>query len=270
MTVTAPDVQQIGLLAARAGIPVMTRPHLHPELEFNLLLSGTATYETAGGSVDVPAGRLVAFWGGLPHRLVGSEPLEMMVATLPLTGLVAQPALAGPARALLGGRWLIGAEAEGPADVLLLRRWVDDLRGRPAPGLTEVCLLEMQARLGRLGAGHSATGPGGVSPAGERLLITVARHYTEPVSVTELAGRAGVHPTYAAKVFTETFGMPLWRYVEQLRVAHAQRLLRLTTWAVDRVAHESGYRTRSAFYRAFVNASGQSPSDYRRAPLRPW
>ncbi|WP_433304069.1 AraC family transcriptional regulator [Actinoplanes sp. CA-030573] len=255
-------VHRLGRHAFNAATGTMTRPHLHPEIEFNLLLSGSAGYETPGGTVPLPPGRLLVFWGGHPHRLVGAGPLEMLGVTMPLSDTAGQAVLSGPTRALLSGRWLTGEQADGPGDALLLRRWRDDLRRRPT---ADICLLEMQARLARLGAADASPATGSPhSDAGERLLLMVARHFAEPISVADLAGRAGVHPTYAAKVFTETFGMPMWRYVEQLRIAQAQHLLRTTDWPVDRIAHECGYRSRSGFYRAFTGLLGSSPAHYRR------
>ncbi len=243
----------------------MARPHLHPELEFNLLVSGVVGYETARGTVALPLGRLVVFWGGYPHRMIGSGPLEMIGATLPLSDTNSRAALDGAAQALLSGQWMIGCADDGPADARLLLRLNDDLCGRRNAATAEICLLEITARLARLGAGctpePAMCGP---SAAAERLLTVIARHYDEPVSLATLAARASVHPTYAAKIFSQTFGMPMWRYIENLRVAHAQRLLRATDWPVDRIAHEIGYRSRSGFYRAFTASVGLSPSTYRR------
>jgi AraC-like DNA-binding protein len=94
--------------------------------------------------------------------------------------------------------------------------------------------------------------------------VSVARRYTAAISVAELAEDAGVHPTYAAKIFKASFGMPLWEYVTHLRVAHAVRLLTGSDWSIDRIAYESGFHSRSSFYRAFGRLTGDAPSLLRR------
>jgi len=48
----------------------MGRPHLHPEIELNLVLSGGGRYAVASGGIPLPVGRLVAFWGGYPRSLI--------------------------------------------------------------------------------------------------------------------------------------------------------------------------------------------------------
>jgi transcriptional regulator GlxA family with amidase domain len=58
--------------------------------------------------------------------------------------------------------------------------------------------------------------------------------------------------------------MPVWQYVTRLRVAHACRLLLVTDWGIDRVAHASGFQTRSSFYRAFSESLGQTPTRFRQ------
>ncbi|MFI5835817.1 helix-turn-helix domain-containing protein [Micromonospora sp. NPDC051300] len=258
-----PAVHDIGLLAFELSGDPAIGAHLHPELEFNLLLHGAAHYETPAGQWTLPPGRLTAFWGGYPHRLCGSGPLRMLGATLPVSA-AGHPVLAETVDALLAGQVLIGAPDEAPADEFHLRRWGDDLASRSSRAI-EVCLLEIQARLARLGAGARgrATAPAR-SRSAERLLAVVARNYTEPLRVADIARRAGVHPTYAARIFRETFGLPLWAYVERLRVGHAQRLLVTSDRPVDRIGHECGYGARSSFLRAFRHQTGQSPAEYRR------
>jgi AraC-like DNA-binding protein len=169
---------------------------------------------------------------------------------------------------LLAGRVLVGTAREAPYDRLLMSRWVDDLASGSDPGRREACLLEMLARLARLAAAAgSASGTVAKTDFGtaELLLAVIARNYTDSLSVAEIAGRAGTHPTYAAQVFKDSFGLPLWRYATQLRVAHARSLLAGTDWGIDRVAHASGFQTRSSFYRAFRREAGTTPTDYRRS-----
>jgi AraC-like DNA-binding protein len=263
-----PELTRHGLSAARAGSMEMSHAHLHPEVELNLLLAGAARYATATGPLELPAGRLAAFWGGLPHRSVAPGPVEVLIVTVPLSTVVGRERLAPLARELLRGAVVLGTPEEGPHDAFLLGRWADEL-GPGTPGaVVEACLAELHARLARLAlAAPRAAGPRSPSSsttAAERLLAAVAEAYTEPTSVADLARRAGVHPTHAARTFTETFGTSLWEYATRLRVAHAERLLRATDWSVDQVALESGFRSRSSFYRAFARRTGRSPAAVRR------
>ncbi|NUP82905.1 MAG: helix-turn-helix domain-containing protein [Nonomuraea sp.] len=258
--------QVIGLQAFHVTSGPMPRSHLHPELEFNLVLSGTARYATAGGEVDLPSGRLAVFWGGYPHRLLTAEGVDFLWATVPLSAVIGHEPLRGTVERALSGEFLYGTTAEGEHDRFLMGRWDQELRHEPSPSAAEVCLLEMHARLARLTAGPRAAPAPDAAAAGsaERMLAVVARRYTDRLTVEEIAEAAGVHPTYAALAFKRALGMPVWQYVTRLRVAHARRLLLVTDWGVDRVAHESGFQTRSSFYRAFGESTGLTPTRFRR------
>lgn len=253
----------MGVMANRVPVDGMPRAHVHPEVEFNLVLSGAAGYETGTGWMPVPTGRLVAFWGGYPHRMRATAPGEMLWATVPLNALHSHRALAAAVDALLTGITLQGSAHESARDRALMRRWAEDLPGPSAQ--REACLLEMQARMVRLTVDLrpvTRTQARDVGAA-ERMLGVIARCYSEDVSVAEIAGRANVHPTYAAAAFKGAFGMSIWQYVTRLRVAHAGRLLAGTDWNVDRVAYESGFQTVSSFYRAFGRETGSTPTRYR-------
>ncbi|MFE3451685.1 helix-turn-helix domain-containing protein [Nonomuraea sp. NPDC059194] len=260
-------VQVIGLQAFHVTSGPMQRAHIHPELEFNLVLSGTATYATIDGTVDLPPGRLAVFWGGYPHRLLTAEGVDFLWATVPLSAVIGHEPLLGAVDRMLTGEFLYGTAAEAAPDRFLMHRWDQELRHEPAPQTAEICLLEMHARLARLGGGGlpSATGAGAAQArSAERILAVVARRYTERLTVEEIARAASVHPTYAALAFKQALGMSVWQYVTRLRVAHACRLLLVTDWGIDRVAHASGFQTRSSFYRAFTGSLHQTPTDYRR------
>lgn len=243
--------------------------HVHPEVEFNLLLDGGARYWMAQGRLELHRLRLVAFWGGYPHRLISRTPLDMIGLTVPLPVLGGSPAVGAVVASLLNGGVLSGDIDDDPHDERLMRRWCSDLApGRRDSRRTEACLLELRGRLARwasdldTGAERRATN----ATAAQRLFTVVARRYAEHVSVATIAVEADVHPTYAAKIFTDAFGLPIWRYVERLRIARAQAGLKTTTWTVERIAHDCGYATRSSFNRAFTRVVGAPPSQYRASP----
>ncbi|WP_214317442.1 helix-turn-helix domain-containing protein [Nonomuraea sediminis] len=268
IVVGVPHVAMHGLLAGRGGADPMPRPHLHPELELNLVLSGTVSYAMPLGTLTLPRRRLVVFWGGYPHRLLADGGADFLWATMPLSTVIGEHALRAALDRLVRGELLYGRPSEAPHDRFLLSRWIENLSGTPDPTVSEVCRFEMYARLARLA--HEAGPAAGATPmparAAEQLLVVAATRYTEDLSVAEIARAAGVHPVYAAHTFKQVFGMPLWEYVTRLRVAHARRLLAGTGWGVDRIAHASGFQTRSAFYRAFRKEHDAPPTSYRLGP----
>ena len=80
-----------------------------------------------------------------------------------------------------------------------------------------------------------------------------------------VAEAIGAHPKYLIQSFKRTYGIGIWDYVMRMRIAHSQRQLLTTNQPVDVVADACGFRTVSAFYRAFSRFSdGISPARFRR------
>jgi transcriptional regulator GlxA family with amidase domain len=82
------------------------------------------------------------------------------------------------------------------------------------------------------------------------------------LSVDALAARVGMSPRHFQRVFTRVTGCPPARYVEQVRVDTARRLLErgASTLAAARAA---GFGTTETMRRAFVRRLGVPPSAYR-------
>ena len=58
--------------------------------------------------------------------------------------------------------------------------------------------------------------------------------------------------------------MPPGRYVERVRLETARRHLEDTAEGIEQTARACGYRTTEAMRRAFIEALGVSPAEYRR------
>lgn len=243
--------------------------HRHNEIELCLLRSGRLVYQMEAARVDLPPGRLCAFWGGVPHRwLEWSEELEMRIICLPMDFLFGLGLPVDFVRSLMEGR-LAAAAAADELDALLLERWAEDLRTGEA-GLHWILEQELGARMRRLAGrgvmtgGRGRRGPGaGGGGALTRLLQVLTEAATQGDLVSDLAERAGLHPKYAMRLFKRECGVGLLEYVHQLRVSHAQRLLATSEAKVVDVAFASGFRSCAQFYEAFRRLAGESPGAYR-------
>jgi AraC-like DNA-binding protein len=140
-----------------------------------------------------------------------------------------------------------GTEAVLPAlvDLLLLyvlRAWLDEQSGRPAPGWAAAL--------------HD--------PA----LITALRHIhrrpEHPWTVVELATQAGLSRASFAKRFTTVVGQPPLTYLTWWRMTTAAGLLRDSDASLRSVAERCGYGSEYAFAKAFKREYGTAPGQYRR------
>lgn len=92
----------------------------------------------------------------------------------------------------------------------------------------------------------------------------VLENLHEPLSVAQLAQRAGMSPRNFARVFTREVGVTPAAYVERVRVDNARGLLERTSWDLTDVAERCGFGSIDTLRRAFARQLHVSPSDYRK------
>ena len=95
-------------------------------------------------------------------------------------------------------------------------------------------------------------------------LTMIQRQMAGSITREALAAQMGLSPTRFHTVFRRATGMAPMRYVRQLRIRHAQRLLLDTTLSVAEVGARIGFSDQFHFSRMFKTAIGKSPDAYRR------
>ena len=88
-----------------------------------------------------------------------------------------------------------------------------------------------------------------------------------PLTLNAVAEQSGVSPYHLARVFAETTGHPVMRYVWRRRLSRAAQALAYETASVLTIALDAGYASPAAFTRAFRAEYGLSPSQLRAGGL---
>lgn len=96
-----------------------------------------------------------------------------------------------------------------------------------------------------------------------RVLIYIEDHIDEEISMEELARVACYSPFHFHRIFHMVAQETAHQYVKRLRLERAAMKLRYTDQPVTEIALDSQYDTPSAFTRAFKQALGESPRNYR-------
>jgi len=250
----------------------MGRAHTHADVEINLPQHGKPLrYLHAGRIVEVPAGKLALFWGGIPHQLLSpAHECEGIWITLPLPWVLQWEIPEPFIQRLLSGDFLL--EESAPEGTAGLRRWIDDFDSEN-PARRKVLLLEIQTRLHRLALSlprrlrsrASLAAPGGESRM-EAITLHINANYLEIVTVEEIANAVGLNPRYMMRLFLSHSAMSVWEYVLRLRVCHAQRLLITTNQKITDIALGSGFGSVAPFYAAFAKfGGGKPPTAFRQA-----
>ena len=110
-------------------------------------------------------------------------------------------------------------------------------------------LLELKAPSGRFSA----------------LLGWAREHLDAPLTVEDLAERAGMSSRHFTRAFIAETGTTPSKAIERLRVEVARQRVQSSGEAIARVAEATGFRDPERMRRAFIRAFGQPPQSLRRA-----
>ncbi|SDW90398.1 AraC family transcriptional regulator [Paenibacillus sp. CF384] len=88
-------------------------------------------------------------------------------------------------------------------------------------------------------------------------------HIGEQLKLEELAHYVHWTPNYLCRVFKAHTSMTPMAYLQQLRMAEAEKLLLYTDFPVFTIAEMLGYEDASYFARLFRRHHGRAPSEYR-------
>ena len=91
----------------------------------------------------------------------------------------------------------------------------------------------------------------------------IENHFTEPVSITDLAGKVYMTACHLSHCFKAATGYSPKQYLVLCRIACAKDLLASTDLPVSEVALRSGYSDVNNFIRTFRKESGLTPLRYR-------
>ena len=100
-----------------------------------------------------------------------------------------------------------------------------------------------------------------------RVFDYIDRHLAEPLRVETLARVAHLSPFYFHRVFTAMTGETVSRLIQRLRLEKAALQLRAhPSKPITNIAMDCGFSGSSAFSRAFREAFGTTPSEWRSSP----
>lgn len=102
----------------------------------------------------------------------------------------------------------------------------------------------------------------------QAVLNYVDQHFTENISLTSVARELGFSTTLLSRTFSKTIGNNFMTHVNSLRISHAKRLLRSSSYSVSEIGYLSGFQSKRTFFRNFKEVCGMTPSEYREKHTR--
>lgn len=91
------------------------------------------------------------------------------------------------------------------------------------------------------------------------------RHFRRPIQLEEIAAVANISPNSFCRFFKSRTRKTYSRFLLELRVGHACKLLIENNLSIKQLCYESGFNNFTSFYKYFKLITGKSPLGYQRA-----
>lgn len=153
--------------------------------------------------------------------------------------------------------------------LMLVRAWG---RNTPLSNLdAETWLLRILVQLFQKGPSRPERPPADGSLRNrarlERAIAFIRGHFSEDLSVADLARPSGLGPSRFSRLFREWTAYSPAEYLRRLRVEEAKKLLANVDLSIKEVAARTGFQDPYHFSKVFHELDGLSPSHYREALL---
>jgi AraC-like DNA-binding protein len=98
-----------------------------------------------------------------------------------------------------------------------------------------------------------------------RILDHIASHYSEELSMREIAAVAGISVSRVAHLVKQHTGKTVWQHIMRMRINQARQLLENTNESCSEIAQKIGFCDQSYFTKHFRRLTGTTPAHYRHS-----
>ncbi|MBE6577430.1 MAG: helix-turn-helix domain-containing protein [Ruminococcaceae bacterium] len=89
-------------------------------------------------------------------------------------------------------------------------------------------------------------------------------HYSQKITLDELADRFFINKFYLTRIFKEQFGLSINQYLLQYRITKAKQALRFSDDSVENIGYACGLGAPYYFSRVFKKVEGIPPGEFRK------
>lgn len=247
-------------------------PHWHQGIELNYLGGGdTLKFVTDGQTTEFHPGDIWSVNRRVVHSATGPDQAAWIEFGLIIDDDFLQTQVPSSTQWQLT---LTSAQAElkNPTAYADIRNHLIAIHDLLAGGATDLARLEILSHFYALIAelGRSFTVPLAANDVNPNQNLTDAvmdyinQAYAEPISGTTLAERFHVSLTTLNQQFNANLQLSVNRYLRQVRLLNARRLLLETDRKIDYIATSCGFTNRKTLNRNFKAWKGLTPTDYRQ------
>ena len=246
----------------------------HNEIELNFVERGEMYFRRGAETVKLSQGATAIYWAAVPHQVLAVKPqTKIFWFVLPLAWFLAWKLPREFNQKMLGGQMIVLEKAGTGLRIPCFSDWARDFGH--SPDLQMAVRLEIEAFFWRLAVNSATSISKCAAPFFEeyhcrhveRMVGTMTERFREPLSIQEIVRGTGLNPEYAMRLFRDRWGVTLWTFLLQQRIAEARRLLLLGDAPIIEIAFACGFQSLGWFYHAFKRQCQCSPGSYRKKHL---
>jgi len=257
-------------------------PHTHPLCQVIFVFSGSLTHTINGISATIASGEMAIIPAGVTHFVLLGEHVSYCALSfrLPILGevcayneqtvrflrMLEQSDTPLFPKTTLADRDILHTES-------LLRHIDAELSAKESgylQNVTAYVILLINQFIRRYFLQNPSLAPQEEHRTGRQAVLAAIKHvddhFTEELTLPEMARRASVSPSTFCYYFKELTGKSFTQYLCQCRIAHANELIK-KGYAITVVGSLCGFGDFSSFSRSYRRVMGISPSRYRKTVL---
>ena len=99
------------------------------------------------------------------------------------------------------------------------------------------------------------------------MIAYINRHYSEKITLAEIAKAAGVSERESTRCFKKNIGQSPMEYLIQYRLNQSKKLLSETGMTITDICQQCGFSDSAYFGKVFRKSYGITPSEYRTGSI---
>lgn len=103
-----------------------------------------------------------------------------------------------------------------------------------------------------------------INPLVQKAITLIITCPEEKHNVKTISKHLGVNADYFSHLFKKETGITFTKYLTEMRIEHAKRLLESTDSSVLDISFEAGFNTPAHFHKTFKTVTGYAPNEYRK------
>jgi AraC-like DNA-binding protein len=262
---TIPGIEQVQLVH---GVDVRHHfpRHIHHSASFGIVTRGARVLEIRRQSVTIATGAGFILNPGDPHACAADTAQSHDYWVLSLPPELLQAILADLTGQLKPGPYFPQPVIRDPAFFQLMTAFVAEVQyaedGLPQEALFLEVITHCLQHYAQIA--YVPREPGAHTQLVAVVRQYLADHLADHITLADLAKIAHASPYYLTRLFQREVGLPPYEYLVQLRIKHAQTLLK-TGAALADAAYRTSFADQSHFTRFFKRHVGLTPGEYLRA-----